>query len=211
MAAPPVIDSAKPEDALVVVKALTEVSTVLLVLTFVGGWSYLAAYYRTFGLNPLELDFETSVVNTLAIYVLYKSLWPLIIFAAVIAILALVVRRWHRLERGWVAAALSVFLFVVVVAGANRGRHVADQDMLVESSSLPNVAFAAKTNVGELPCVEVGTFGSFDCKLLLHTKSAYYFFLPVPVVGEGSLNLYMLPDDQVVASHVLRGLDRNMR
>jgi hypothetical protein len=83
--------------------------------------------------------------------------------------------------------------------------------MLVESSSLPNVAFAAKTNVGELPCVEVGTFGSFDCKLLLHTKSAYYFFLPVPVVGEGSLNLYMLPDDQVVASHVLRGLDRNMR
>jgi hypothetical protein len=211
MAAPPAMDSAKPEDALVVVKALTEVSTVLLVLTFVGGWSYLAAYYRTFGLNPLELDFETSVVNTLAIYVLYKSLWPLIIFTAVMAILALVVRRRHRLERGWVAAALSVFLFVVVFAGANRGRHVADQDMLVESSSLPNVAFAVKTNVGELPCVEVGTFGSFDCKLLLHTKSAYYFFLPVPVVGEGSLNLYMLPDDQVVASHVLRGLDRNMR
>jgi hypothetical protein len=53
MAAPPATEPAKPEDALTIVKALMEVSSVLLVLTFVGGWSYLASYYRTFGLNPL--------------------------------------------------------------------------------------------------------------------------------------------------------------
>jgi uncharacterized membrane protein YhaH (DUF805 family) len=209
MAAPPAIDPAKPEDALLVLKALAEVSSVFLVLTYVGGWSYLSAYYRTFGLNPLELDFKTPVISTLSIYVLYKSWWPLFVFALVVAVLALLVRRLRRLDRGWIAAALCVFLFVVVVAGANRGRSEADRDMVVQSSSLPNVTFVAKTNVGQLPCVEVGNFGSSDCKLLLHVNGAYYFFLPLPPAGRGILNLYSLPDAQVVASHVLRGLDRN--
>jgi uncharacterized membrane protein YhaH (DUF805 family) len=209
MAAPPAFDPAKPQDALVVVKALTEVSSVFLVLTYVGGWSYLSAYYRTFGLNPLEFDFKTPVISTLSIYVLYKSWWPIIVFALVMAVLALLVRRLRRFERGWIAAALCAFLFVVVVAGANRGRSVADQDMVVQSSSLPNVTFAAKANVGQLPCVEVENFGSSDCKLLLHVNGAYYFFLPLPATGRGSLNLYSLPDAEVVASHILRGLDRN--
>jgi hypothetical protein len=213
MAAPPAIDPVKPEDALAVVKALTEVSSVLLVLTFVGGWSYLAAYYRTFGLDPLELDFQNSIVSTLAIYVLFKSLWPLIVFAVVVAILTLMARHQHGLDRGFIVAALMLFLFVVAMAGANRGRTVADEDMVVKTSSLPNVTFAAKSSLGKLrvPCVEVEDFGSSDCKLLLHTKSAYYFFLPIPGVGASILNLYMLPDGQVEASHVLRGIDRNTR
>ena len=44
----PVVDPPKPEDALAVVKALTEVSAVFLVLRFVGGWSYF--------LNPAHSD-----------------------------------------------------------------------------------------------------------------------------------------------------------
>jgi uncharacterized membrane protein YhaH (DUF805 family) len=211
MTTPPAIEAPESEDALAVVKALTEVSTVLLALTFVGGWSYLAAYYRTFGLNPLELDFEFPVVSTLAIYVLYKSLWPLITLAATVGVLALMTRRVRRLNRGWIAAALIVLLCVVIVAGASRGRHLADQDMLVTSSSLPNVAFAAKNAVGQLPCAEVGTFGSSDCRLLLETKSGYYFFQPIPDAGKGNLNLFILPAAQVQAIHVVRGLDRNTR
>lgn len=211
MTAPPRIEPPQAVDSLVVVKALTEVSAVLLALTFVGGWSYLAAYYRTFGLNPLELEFSSSVFSTLAVYVLSKSLWPILIFLAIITVLAVIARRLHRLERSWVAVALSVLLFVVVIAAVHRGRSMADEDMLVESSSLPNVAFATKTKIGAFPCVEVGNFGSSDCKLLLHTKGAYYFFLPVPAAGVGSLNLYMLPESEIAASHLLRGLDRSVR
>jgi hypothetical protein len=66
-------------------------------------------------------------------------------------------------------------------------------------------------------CVEFKTYGSLDCKLLLHSKNTYYFFQPVPKVGEGtlkvlgSLSLYTLSDSEVIGVHIQRGLDRNVR
>jgi len=62
------------EDPLPVLKALAEAAAVFVALTFVGGWSYLASYYKTFGLNPLELEISIPVVSTIAVYVLYETL-----------------------------------------------------------------------------------------------------------------------------------------
>jgi hypothetical protein len=207
------LSTAEPqqESVLTILKALSEISALFLAVAFVGGWSYLSSYYRTFGVDSLDLEFSSSVVSTVALFVLCKELWPLILFALAAAILAVVAHRQHRLQRGWVAASLCLLMLVVIIAAAEHGRSVADLDMLAEGSSLPNVTFAAKNNVNDLPCVEVGTFGTYDCKLLLHSKTAYYFFLPIPAAGAGNLNLYVLPDAQVVGVHELRGLDRNAR
>jgi hypothetical protein len=199
-------------DSLFVLKSLAEASAVFAALTFVGGWSYLASYYKTFGLNPLELDISIPVASTIALYVLCESVWPLFIVGALIVTLTFVARRLRALGRGWVVAALGVLLLTAASAGMFRGRKVADQDMLVGSPNLPYVVFDSKLMDPEPPCVGNGAYGTMTvCKLLLHFKSTYYFFRPLPVAGEGSLNLYVLSDSDLVGAHVQRGLDRNAR
>ena len=182
--------SATKEDSLSVLKALAEASAVFVALTFVGGWSYLASYYKTFGLNPLELDIPIPVVSTIAIYALYESVWPLFVAGALIVALAIVARRSRGLGRGWVVAALGVLLLTAATAGVIRGRQIANQDTLADSVNLPNVAFASK---------------------LKDPEPSYYFFLPVPGAGVGSMNLYVLSDSDLVGVHVQRGLDQNAR
>jgi hypothetical protein len=197
------------EDSLSVLKALAEASAVFIALTFVGGWSYLASYYKTFGVNPLELDISIPVVSTIAVYVLYESVWPLFVAGALILAIAIVARRMPGTGHGWTVAALGMLLLSTAIAGVFRGRQVANQDTLATSRNLPNVAFASKLTNPEPSCVEHETYGSMDCKLLLHFKGTYYFFKPVRGSGIGSLNLYMLSDSDLVGVHVQRGLDQN--
>jgi hypothetical protein len=197
------------EDSFAVLKALGEASAVFLALTFIGGWSYLSSYYQTFGLNPLELDISVPVVSTIAVYIMYESVWPLLVAAALAIARAVLSRRLHGLGRGWMVATVGILLLSAALAGVVRGRQAADRDMLDESRTLPYVAFAAKHKFQGPSCVETGTFGSPDCKLLLHYKSTYYFFQPVPKDGTGSMNLYTLSDSDLDGVHVQRGLDRN--
>ena len=136
-------------------------------------------------------------------------MWPLFVLAGLFVALALAARRLHRLGRGWIVAALGVLLLTVAAAGLGRGRLAANWDMLEESSTLPYVSFATKQRLSGPSCLDSGTFGSLDCKLLLHYKSAYYFFQPVPKERTGSMNLYVLSESDLAAVHVQRGLDRN--
>lgn len=196
------------EDAFSVLKALGEASAIFVALTFVGGWSYLASYYKTFGLNPLELEVGIPVVSTIAMYILYESVWPVFVAGALILVIAVVPRRLPQ-RQGWTVAVVAALLLTAAIAGIFRGRQMANQDMLADSANLPNVAFAAKLNRSEPSCVDHESYGSMDCKLLLHLKGTYYFFQPLPANGIGSLNLYMLSDSDIVGVHVQRGLDRN--
>ena len=197
------------EDSFAVLKALGEASAVFVAVTFVGGWSYLSSYFKTFGLDALELDLSMPVVSTISMYVLYQSVWPLFVAGALMVALSLLVRRLHKLGRGWIVGALCILLITVAAAGLFRGQQVANQDMLDVSRTLPYVAFATKTKFEGPACVETGALGSLDCKLLLHHKNTYYFFQPVPEKGPGSLNLYALSDSDLAGVHVQRGLDRN--
>ena len=212
LAVVPVAPAPYPKgDSFSVLKALAEASAVFLALTFVGGWSYLASYYKTFGLNPLELDIPIPVVSTIAVYVLYESVWPLFVAGVLILAMAIVARRLPGPGRGWTVAALVVLLFTTAIAGVFRGRQVANHDALAYSANLPNVAFASKLKDPEPSCVGHETYGSMDCKLLLHFKGSYYFFQPVPVAGAGSINVYVLADSDLAGVHIQRGLGSNER
>jgi hypothetical protein len=207
-------EPATKEDSLAVLKAVAEVSAVFVALMFVTGWSYLASYYQTFGANPLELTIPVPVVATVGFNVLTTAKWPLIIAGLLILIVA-IFGHWVRKMRGIILVAMAFLLVASATVGINRGRLVANQDTRVDSSSLPNVAFSSNLQDPSQPsCVDFKTFGSFDCKLLMHFNNTYYFFQPVPQAADGAnmnLNLYLLPESSVMGVHVQRGLDASAK
>ncbi len=198
-------------DALAVLKALAEASGVFVALTFVGGWSYLSTYYKTFGLNPLDLNISIPVVSTIAVYLLYDARWFVSLAGILIVALTIAVRRIRGLGRGWVLAAVFSLLVIAAGGGTWWGRRVANLDTMEDTSVLPNVAFAAKVMDPEPSCVEYETYGSMDCKLLLHFNSTYYFFHPVQKTDTGSeMNLYVLLDSDLLGVHVQRVLEQTV-
>lgn len=203
---PPAAAEAPPvkEDSLAVLKALAEASGVFVAVAFIGGWSYLAAYYGTFGLNPLELDISIPVVCTTAVQILFGR--PLSFIAgALIVALAIFAGRFIRLGRSAVVGILAVLLFIDASGGAFLGRYVAVQDARKDRfATLPLVAFSSKLkdDPDRPDCVEFETYGSMDCKLLLHLNGTYYFFLPVDPGATGSMNVYTLSDSDVLGVHV---------
>lgn len=203
------------EDSLAFFKSIAEVSSVSVGLAFVLGCLYLAAYYRTFGLNPLELDLSLPVVCTTAVYVLYSAMWPLPVVVALCLGWVLFNRYLKRIPRWATVVFVTCLLFVLSFTSGFLGRRNANDDMLIGSSELPDVAFSTKlANPDQPPCVEHETYGSLDCKLLLHSKGTYYFFTPIPKPNDapvGSLNIYTLEDSDVTGMHILRGLERNAR
>lgn len=205
-------------DSLAFFKSIAEVSSVSVGLAFVLGWSYLAAYYRTFGLNPLELDLSLPVVCTTAVYVLYSAMWPMWpLPVLVILCLGWVLSKRYvkRFPRWATVVFVTCLLFVLSLTGVFLGRRNANDDMLIGSSELPDVAFSSKLPKTDQPgCVDHETYGSLDCKLLLHSKGTYYFFTPIPKPDDApidSLNIYTLAESDVTGVHILRGLERNAR
>jgi hypothetical protein len=200
-------------DSLALLKSLAEVSAVFVAFTYIGGWSYVASYYRTFGLNALELDLPLPVVCTTAVYMLFSAHWPLPAIAVLSFAWVLFVRRTKLNPHIVTVAVLVLLLIIVSAAGASHGRRRANEDMLADSSGLPDVAFSTRlTTTDQPPCVEYQTYGSTDCKLLLHSKGTYYFFTPIQDPGEslskgGNLNVYTLADSDVTGVHILRGVE----
>ena len=206
------------ESSLSILKLIAEASAVFVALTFVAGWSYLASYYRTFGINPVELDIPVPVVATIALHVLYDAVWPLPVLSVTLATLAAAAHRFARQgnQRGYVVAALLLIMFCAAAVALYRGRRMGNHDMLEESTNLPFVAFSSKTEAAKLgppdqpPCVAFQIFGAMTCKLLLHSKGAYYFFRPIPqslTAKADKLDLYILSDSEVLGIHIQRGID----
>jgi hypothetical protein len=202
--------SAPSEDLLSALKALAEVAVVFTAVTFVGGWSYLASYYRSFGLNPLDLDAPPSVVSTIAIHMLYASVWPLIVAVIVLGSIHYLLSS-RQASRTLAAAAVTCLLFVSALAGILRGRQLANEDMLETSGSLPSVGFITKSQNHEPSCLGYLAYDTIDCRLLLHSRNVYIFFKPIRVSTagrprQGNINLFMVPDSDVLGVHIRRGV-----
>jgi hypothetical protein len=198
-------------------KSLGEASAIFIGFTYLGGWCYFASFYSTFGLNSLELNLPLPVVCATDVYLMFSAGWPLlIVFALLLG--WIVFSHWLKgFKRGVTAAILVLLLFAASTACIFLGRRHANDDMLIDSSELPNVGFSVKTPKTDQPdCVDHQTYGSTDCKLLLHSNGTYYFFLPISnprnaLLNVGSLNLYTLADSDVTGVHISRGLERNAR
>ena len=209
--------SAAGANPLAFLKSLGEASAIFIGFTYLGGWCYFAAYYGTFGLNSLELDLPLPVVSATDVYLMFSAGWPLlVVFALLLG--WIVFSDWLKgFQRGLTAAILVLLLFATSTACIYLGRRHANEDMLIDSSELPNVGFSVKIPKTDQPdCVDHETYGSADCKLLLHTKGTFYFFKPISdpksaLLSVGSLNLYTLADSDVTGVHVSRGLARNVR
>ncbi len=209
--------SATEVDPLAFLKSLGEASAIFIGFSYLGGWCYFASYYSTFGLNSLELDLPLPVICATDVYLMFSAGWPLIIvFALLLGWIGF--RHWLKgFRRSMTAAILVLLLFATSTACIFLGRRHANDDMLIDSGELPNVGFSVKVPKTDQPdCVDHETYGSADCKLLLHSKGAYYFFMPISrpkdaLLSVGSLNLYTLADSDVTGVHISRGLERNAR
>jgi hypothetical protein len=147
---------------------------------------------------------------------LLLAAWPWLLRVVALFFGWLFLGRYLKFLRRHVTAVfLAALLFAMSFASVTLGRRYANEDMLIDSSELPDVAFSSKLVKTDQPsCVGHETYGSADCKLLLHSKGTYYFFAPIPnakdaVIGDGNLNLYTLADSDVTGVHIFRGLDRN--
>lgn len=203
------LPSQATDDAIAALKAVAEIGGLLLALAFVAGWSYTAAYYTTFGLNPFELDFSIPATSAFAVHMLGKSGWPLIVAGLVFASIVFLYSKFGPARRVWTGVSTVILLFAVAAAGSWRGRALAKEDMFDTSPRLCNVGFNSKLKAQDPDCLAEGTM---DCKLLLHAKGIYYFFVPISgaaptAVHDRSLNIYMVPDNEVSSVRIQRGVE----
>lgn len=202
--------TATGEDLLSALKSLAEVAAVFTAVTYVGGWSYLASYYKCFGLNPLDLDAPASVVSTIAIHMLFDSVWPLVVAVIVFASIHYFLGS-HRASRTMAAGAITCLLFASALAGILRGRQLANEDMFETSGTLPTIGFMTKDKYPEPSCLGYLTYETVDCRLLLHSRNMYYLFKPVRLsargtTSKGNINLFIVPDSEVIGVHIRRGV-----
>jgi hypothetical protein len=182
------------EDALGALKSIAEVGGVFVGLCFVGGWSFMASYYLSFGVNSSDLDFSVPATSAFAVHMLRNSGWPLSLAAVLLLCLALFSGRLGPWRRIWAGALIVILMFAVATAGTLRGRTVAEEDVLDSSSRLPNVGFATKTRLQD-PAGE-----------------PYYFFEPVPSAASPSrhgrnLRIYVVPEAEISVVQLVRGLE----
>jgi len=202
---------ASKEDAFAALKTAAEMSGMLIAVAFLTGWSYMASYYTTFGLNPLELDFSVPATAAFALHAFRNSGWPLAVFA-VPFILFPFSKKLAPMLRSLAAGCIGVLLLLLAAAGSRRGRDLAREDMFETSPRLPTVGFVSKNKVDEPSCLSDGTM---DCKLLLHAKGMYYFFIPIREsagslnVGMSNLNVYAVPESEITGVHVSPGCGTN--
>ena len=197
------------EDALGGLKSIAEVGSLFLALSFVGGWSFMASYYLSFGLNTSELDFSVPATSAFAVHMLRRSGWPLVLAAVLFIGLAFFYGKLGALRRAWAGLCIAILLFAVATAGSLRGRKLAAEDMFDTSPRLPNVGFTSKIATEEPSCLSRGTT---DCKLLFHARGMYYFFEPIPGAASQSahgrnIKLYIVPESEVSLTQLVRGVE----
>jgi hypothetical protein len=199
----------QPEDALNGLKALAEIGGVLLALAFVGGWSCMSSYYRSFGVDPLDLDSSVPATSAFAIHMFRHSIGALTLATLMFATFTVLYPKLGSARRAFAGLLIAFLLFAFAVSGSARGTELAKRDMFLTTSSLPSIGFEVKAPPLEPRCL---ARGACDCKLLLHAKGVYYFFEPVKATNPDSARgmnvaVYIVPDAEVKSARLERGVE----
>jgi hypothetical protein len=181
-----------------ILKSIGEVAGALTGLAFITGWLYWSTYYSAFGLNPLELDFSVAVISVSPLQVVLRdwqsaksaASWAVmgaLIGYVVLAVLFVHFRTGSHPRGQFRARALLVALALGMFAGGwMLGRYDANLDSGC-FSRLPTVAFltSAMDPPTDADAAASCLNNELSCKLVLHTKSTYYYF-QTPVCGPDS-------------------------
>jgi len=200
-------------------KTLAGALVVFAVPVYVAGWGFLYAYYQDFGLGVSDLDiplYETLIYSFRPFF--DKPIWTVCALAVIFVIgFILNSSSAKRLRRSPVREAVLLVLFVLSTYGFFRwgewvGQEHANQDMMVDSSTLPFVAILVNAEAfrdGQ----DYLKFDKTEFKLLLHANKQYFFFRPLKRQGNGDLlsgtqnvEVYVIPDDKIRIVRVQRGV-----
>jgi hypothetical protein len=158
--------TSQDSDAIALVKAVGEASTVFIGMMAIGGFSYLQGFFGTFRLSLWEFNFPVPVVAMIGFSKLAAS-WAIPAIAAASALVALLLPRRLRKRRSVMVAAIVLYSVAIAAGEQLFGSHAATSAVLRTSGALPLVAFASKTKNYDAPrCVAASS-----TKLLAHSTA----------------------------------------
>jgi hypothetical protein len=152
-------------------------------VAFIDGWLYWATYYAAFGLNPLVLDFPTTVVSVSPLWVLARDLGTEqgVARAVIILVLMLCVGLGalfaHLYAHRQPFAVLSLICLAVLmsVGAVELGTNDARRDAGCQSR-LQNISFElnAQPDPTDPPrdCIK-----NDYCKLIIHAGNGYHYLV----------------------------------
>lgn len=201
-------------------KTLAGTVVIFAIPVYAAGWGFLYRYYKGFGLSISDLDiplYETLIYSFRPFF--DKPTWTVCALAVVFVIgLILNLSSVKRLRRSPLREAVLLVLFVVSTYGLFRwgtwvGRERANQDMMVDSSTLPFVAILVNAEAFQRDEQDYLKFDKTEFKLLLHANKQYFFFRPLKRSGSTStlsniqnIEVYVIPDDKIRVVRVQRGV-----
>ncbi len=206
--------TSRDSDPLALIKAVGEAATVFIGVIATGGFSYLQGFFGVFRLSLWELNFPLPVVAMIGFSKLAES-WVIPAIAAGSALIALSLPRRLRQPRGVITVAIVLYATAVAFVEKSSGYRAGTLAVLPGSGALPYVAFASKAKNYDAPrCVEYETLGSFDCKLIGHLNSNYYFFEPLdpraldtPGAIPINITVHVPPESEVIGVKMQGSID----
>jgi hypothetical protein len=185
-------------------KAIAESSALILALFFVAGWSYLQAFYRSFGIPVSDLGFQIHVSAFFVITVLREH-WisALILFA--LAVAAAFVRRFRSMTQALIVVAAFI---AAALAGAQVGREHASRDAQVNTTTLPFVVVHRKQIDTTEHCEDE------DIHVLLFRNAGFvYIARPVLAIRDSddaprNLRVCVIPESEISDLSLQVGLSK---
>lgn len=193
---------------------------------YVGGWSYLYQYYRSFGLELSDVDIPVydALIYSLPV-IFHNKLVTVLIFALVLIIGLVFNSKWMKAK---LPVAVSLLFMVILVTvyglsryGAKLGNEKARSDMVLETSNLSTVAIQVSPESSEMNKDDVAAMNRKDdieamsrldkleFKLLAHKKGQYFILRPFkgPSIEGTNVELIVIPESRVLKLRVQRGVD----
>lgn len=181
---------------------------------YVGGWSYLYQYYRSFGLELSDVEVPVYDALIYSLPVIFNGrLYAFIIFSIILVIGLIFHSRWIRSK---LPIAISLLFIIILLTtyglsryGAKLGNARALTDMMRETSDLPDVAIQVDSEGSEINNEVIVELNKLEFKLLAHKKGQYFIFRPFKgkSMEEGAnIQLIVIPESRVQMIRILRGV-----
>lgn len=176
-------ESGKTNTLLQFLKDLGGAAVILSIPLYIGGWTYLQAYYKGFGLRMTELGFSLYDILVYSIPVLLYSWWATLTVFVLLLVIGIVFKSEINISDS-LKAVIFVVLYVLLIVGASKlggrmGSEDSVRDLKEDTTTLPYVAIEVDPEKVKGSEEQYAEYNSMDYTLLLSKNSQYYVFAPL--------------------------------
>lgn len=209
----------EPDILLQFLKDLGGAAIVLAIPLYIGGWTYLQAYYKGFGLRMTELGFSLYDVLVYSIPLLTYTWWVTLGLVALLLGLGAafsteyVQKKPAPLKTVFFIILYFLLIFGVSSLGARMGRENASRDLQAATTTLPFVAVEVDPEKVKYDVAKYLEYNRLNYVLLLNKNGQYFLFAPVKKMDEQDTNIQqksfeisVIPSNLVNLVRIQRGV-----